>query len=191
VTESPRPPDLDELLAAMRHAAADPQSTILLAWLPRLRAMARRHLPTNSPLRRGFDSEDLQQEGLLQLVRSVAKFRGSTWPEFLAFVLAVLAQKTQQQARRQAVRRRELAPEVASETLAGPPATPSVDAMAAEDRARLRRLIGELPEPYRTTVQLRLDGVEPAVIARRLGVTDAALRQRLSRGLRLLQERWQ
>ncbi|MFY9344927.1 MAG: sigma-70 family RNA polymerase sigma factor [Planctomycetota bacterium] len=190
MTSPNRPDDLEQLLAAMQRAATDPDSTALLTWLPRLRTMAHKHLPVKSPLRAGFDSEDLVQEGMLQLVRSVHEFRGSTWPEFLAFVHAMLAQKTQQQARRHAVRQKEFAPEAASEDVPGPQPTPSVDAMAAEDRARVRRLVAELPEPYRTTLQLRLDGVEAGAIAVQLGITDLALRQRLSRGLRMLQERW-
>ena len=185
-----RPADLEELLGAMRAAANDPQSAVLLEWLPRLRRMARSHFPAHSPLRVGFDSEDLVQEGLLQLVRTVDAFRGTTWPEFLAFVHAVLAQKKGQHVRRHAVRQKEFAPEACSSSVAGPQATPSVDAMAAEDRAKVRRLVNELPEPYRTTMLLRLDGLDADALSARLGITAEALRQRLSRAVRLLQERW-
>src|SRR5436190_13889523 len=86
------PEDLRQLLSEIRRAAATPGAQVLIAWLPRLRAMARQHLPSQSPLRAGLDSEDLLQEGLLQLVRNVDRFRGSTWAEFLAFVHAILAQ---------------------------------------------------------------------------------------------------
>jgi RNA polymerase sigma factor (sigma-70 family) len=185
-----RPADLQELLAAMQRVAGDPHPAVLLEWLPRLRRMARAHLPPNSPLRIAGDSEDLLQEGLVQLVRKVDTFRGETWPEFLAFVHAVLAQKKGQQVRRHVVRQKEFAPVAESDTLSAEQPTPSVDAMAAEDRAKVRRLVQELSEPYRTTMQLRLEGHEPEAIAGQLGITAEALRQRLSRAVRMLQERW-
>ncbi len=55
---------------------------------------------------------------------------------------------------------------------------------------RLTDAVLELPEPYRTAVTLRhLDGLPPRGIARRLGWSVDATRQRLSRGLSLLRER--
>lgn len=162
----------------------------LLALVARLRAMARRHLPQQSPLRAGLDSEDLAQEGILQIVRHVDRFRGSTWPEFLAFVHAILVQKSGQAARRHAVRRAEFAATVASDQLAADRATPSVDAAAAEERQRLRSLVAALPEPYRAAVQLRLEGFDNLAIAARLGISGDATRQRLSRAVKLLQEQW-
>lgn len=152
--------------------------------------MARRHLTAGSALRAMIDSEDLLQEGLLQLVRTADQFRGGTWPEFLAFVHAVLAQKKVQQVRRHQVRANEFRDNVPNEDVPAVQPTPSVDMMAQEDRARLRQLIAGLAEPYRTTLQLRLEGVENQDLAQRLGITPEALRQRLSRAVRMLQERW-
>jgi DNA-directed RNA polymerase specialized sigma24 family protein len=170
------PDDLRQLLEEMRTMASAPTPGALLAWLPRLRAMARRHLPANSPLRAGFDSEDLLQEGLLQLVRTVEQFRGSTWGEFLAFVHSILAQKKGQQVRRHQVRQREFAPEASSDLLAATLPTPSVDAIAGEDRRRVRELVEAL--------------ADNDVLAQQLGIGPEALRQRLSRAVRMLQERW-
>ena len=184
------PEDLQQLLQELRAAATSPSNAALLQWLPRLRTMARRHLPAHSPLRVGLDSEDLLQEGLLHLVRNVDQFRGATWGEFLKFVHSILAQKKGQQFRRQQVRARELAPAAASEDLAEDGTTPSVDAMAAEDRRRVRQLVLELPEPYRTTMELRLAGLSNEELAQRLGLGAEALRQRLSRAVRMLKERW-
>jgi RNA polymerase sigma factor (sigma-70 family) len=184
------PEDLQQILQELRAVGASPSNVALLQWLPRLRAMARRHLPPQSPLRVGLDSEDLLQEGLLHLVRNVDQFRGATWGEFLKFVHSILAQKKGQQFRRQQVRARELAPAAASEDLAEDGTTPSVDAMAAEDRRRVRQLVLELPEPYRTTMELRLAGLSNEELAQRLGLGAEALRQRLSRAVRMLKERW-
>jgi len=191
MADSPqRPEDLQDLVDAMRALGAAPTVGALARFLPRLRKMARRHLPAASPARALIDSEDLLQESLLQLVRNVDQFRGGTWPEFLGFVHAILAQKKQQQARRQQVRASEFEPSTPQDSLPSAQATPSVDAMAQEDRLRLRDLIAALAEPYRTTMQLRLEGLDNAALARRLGVSAEALRQRLSRAVRMLQERW-
>lgn len=185
-----RPDDLQQLLAAMRALGAAPDAAALREFLPRLKSMARRHLTAGSALRAMIDSEDLLQEGLLQLVRTADQFRGGTWPEFLAFVHAVLAQKKVQQVRRHQVRANEFRDNVPNEDVPAVQPTPSVDMMAQEDRARLRQLIAGLAEPYRTTLQLRLEGVENQDLAQRLGITPEALRQRLSRAVRMLQERW-
>ncbi|MCH8947332.1 MAG: hypothetical protein IH789_06845, partial [Acidobacteria bacterium] len=40
-----------------------------------------------------MDSEDLTQDTLLHLVQHVQEFRGSTWPEFLAFVQSMIHQQ--------------------------------------------------------------------------------------------------
>ena len=185
-----RPDDLQQLVSAMSALGATPTAGALAEFLPRLRHMARRHLPAESSLRAMIDSEDLLQEGLLQLVRNVDQFRGGSWPEFLAFVHAILAQKKQQHARRHQVRAGEFDAAPAQDSLPSGQASPSVDAMAQEDRLRLRQLIGALAEPYRTTLQLRLEGHDNDEIARRLCISDEALRQRLSRAVRMLQERW-
>lgn len=184
------PEDLQQLLDDLRRVKASPSAAALLRWLPQLRAMARRHLPAQSPLRVGLDSEDLLQEGLLQLVRSVDQFRGASWGEFLRFVHSILAQKKGQQVRRQQVRQRELRSATSSEELAGATPTPSVDVMANEDRRRVRKLVDDLPEPYRATMQLRLSGLTNEELSAKLGIGGEALRQRLSRAVRMLKESW-
>lgn len=184
------PPDLLELLAELRGANTAVPTQFLLRVLPQFRSMVRKHLPPRSPLRLGLDSEDLLQEGLLQLVRQVDQFRGATWAEFLAFVHAILNQKTAQQARRQGVRQGELRSTAAVDSLPANQATPSVDAGAAEDRRRVQELVLGLAEPYRSTMRMRLEGLDNQTIAVRLGVADEVVRQRLSRAVKMVQERW-
>jgi RNA polymerase sigma-70 factor (ECF subfamily) len=182
------PEDLAALLCDLRSGAARGRGLLDLS--VRLRAMARRHLPGGSPLRFGLDSEDLAQEGLLQLVRHVDRFEGRSWPEFLAFARAVISQKASEAARRQSVRKAERGPSVASVDAATPDPTPSVDAMASEDRRRLRELVGTLPEIYRDAMSLRLEGCEIADVARSLDISEPAARKRLSRALQMMKERW-
>ena len=188
--EHPPPQDLIDLLSQLRGLKEASSAELLMTVLPQLRTMARKNLPSRSPLRLGFDSEDLLQEGLMQLVRQVETFRGTTWAEFLSFAHAIMTQKTAQQARRHTVRRNEFESTFDSSSLTSDDPTPSVNAQAAEDQKRVRLLVETLPEPYRLAIELRLQGMDNASIAERLGITDEAVRQRLSRAIKLLQERW-
>lgn len=70
------------------------------------------------------------------------------------------------------------------------PVTPSVVLASAEDRERLETWLEELPESPRAALRLRLDGIDYAGIARRLEVSEDNARQRVSRALRVLRERW-
>jgi RNA polymerase sigma-70 factor, ECF subfamily len=184
------PDDLAALLVELRGSRDSAPATLLFGLLPRLRAMARRHLPPHSPLRAGLDSEDLLQEGLLQLLQNVSQFRGTTWPEFLAFVHSILNQKAVNQVRRQRVRRAEFEPVAQAESLPAEQPTPSVDFAAAEDRRRVQRMVQQLPEPYRAAMLLRIEGLDNAEIAARFALPQDLVRQRLSRAVKLLQERW-
>lgn len=188
--ENSPPKDLVELQAQLRGLREAGPAELVTGLLPRLRAMVRKHLPPQSPLRLGLDSEDLMQEGLLQLVKQSENFRGNTWPEFLAFVERVLSQKSAQQARRHTVRRREFESQIEAATLPSKDPTPSVDASSSEDRRRVQKLVIDLPEPYRAAIQLRLEGLDNQSIAKKLGITDEAVRQRLSRAVKMLQDRW-
>lgn len=188
--EATPPQDLIELLDELRGLRQATSAELLTGLLPRLRSLARKNLPARSPLRLGFDSEDLLQEGMLQLVRQAETFRGTTWAEFLAFSHAILTQKTAQQARRHTVRRNELGSTFDSSTVPSDDPTPSVHASDAEDKKRVQLLIATLPEPYREAIELRLRGLDNTAIAERLHITDEAVRQRLSRAVKMLQERW-
>jgi RNA polymerase sigma factor (sigma-70 family) len=190
MTQPDLPQDLAALLAELRGVRDASVADLLVGLLPRLRHMARRHLPAHSPLRLGIDSEDLMQDGLLQLVNEVDRFRGGTWPEFLAFVHSLLAQKAAYQARRQRVRLKELNPTHAAADMAASQDTPSVNVSSSEDQARLRLLVEELADPYRTVMRLRLEGRDHGKIATTLGISGAAARQRLARAIKMIQERW-
>ena len=182
------PKDLATLIAALQEGGVGGSGLLELS--VRLRAMARRHLPGNSPLRLRLDSEDLAQEGLLQLVKNVHLFRGTTWAEFLAFVRTILSQKAGQEARRQSVRKGERQSIVDQPAIATSDPTPSVDAMGAEDRRRLKALVDELPSDYRVALSMRLDGLDNHAIAEQLGLSADGVRKRLSRAVYMLKGKW-
>lgn len=63
-------------------------------------------------------------------------------------------------------------------------------AIASEERARLLAALDELPAETRAVIVLRyLEGLDAPRIADELGLSPDAVRQRLSRALRLLRER--
>ena len=70
------------------------------------------------------------------------------------------------------------------------PVTPSVIAMGREERERLRSLIDDLPRSLGSVLQLRLDGMDYAEIANEVGLSEANARQRVSRCIKVLRERW-
>lgn len=184
------PPDLAELLAELRGLRESASSERIQAMLPRLRSMVRKNMPNRSPLRLGIDSEDLLQESLIQLVRQLDSFRGASWGEFLSFVQAILSQKTAQQARRHQLRKNEFASAGGSTEVPSADPTPSVDASRAEDKLRVQSLVRSLPSKYRRPIEMRLSGHGNDFIAKELGLTDEALRQRMSRAMTMLKSRW-
>lgn len=186
------PADLAEVLALLRAPQQAHGVPKVLEVMASLRLKARRGLPATAPLRRQIDSEDLVQDTVVDLMEAVHRFRGSTWPEFLAFANAVLAQRTTHQRRRAQVRAAELSPaqNTSEEELPGTTATPSVDAAHLEDKAKLARLIDALPADHRRVLRLRLEGLDGPAIAQRLELGEDAVRQRLSRALAMLRQNW-
>ena len=61
--EATPPPVLIELLDELRGLSQATSAELLTGLLPRLRSLARKNLPAKSPLRLGFDSEDLLPKG--------------------------------------------------------------------------------------------------------------------------------
>lgn len=159
----------------------------------RLRAMASRDLKPGDQLRRVMDSEDVAEDALLDLVVALPSFRGSTWPEFLGFAEAILRRRVINHARHhhaaiRDVARQEPLPAAEPPHVATP--TPSDAAARGESRQRIMTLVEGLPEVYRAVVRLRLDGQDYSAIAAALGIAEPAARQRMSRALDLLKERW-
>jgi RNA polymerase sigma factor (sigma-70 family) len=153
--------------------------------------MAHARLGKNDLLRQALDSEDLAQDALVQLIQHVERFRGTTWREFFAFVISILAQRKTDLARfhtreKRTVDRVELANREGDRS----PAAPSVIVSHGEDRDRLRALVGGLPESLRWALELRLDGMGYDEIGAAAEISTANARQRVSRALGILKQRW-
>src|SRR5688572_15136995 len=129
----------------------------------------------------GGEGEDLAQDAWVRLLaRPVpALTRPRAW---LASVLRNAARMRTREHERRSARERRAAPEHA----------PSTDELAA--RAELEHLavraVLALEEPYRAALLLRYaQGLEPADIARALGVPASTVRNRIARGLEQVRAR--
>jgi RNA polymerase sigma-70 factor, ECF subfamily len=141
---------------------------------------------------RGFcrnpqDAEDLMQEVLVSLMRSIGTFRGdaslSTWTH-------VVARRACARLRKRGSRHLAL-----DELPAGaePPAATSAEPPARHERRRLgealERAIAALPMAQREVVVLRdVEGLPAAEVGRVLGLGERAVKSRLHRGRLALRE---
>ena len=181
---------LQQVLKLFRACKTEPSGKEVQELMVGLRAISRRHLPSSSPLRNGLDSEDLAQEGVLQLIANLDRFRGNTLGEFFAFASAVINQQAAKQARWQKVRKLELRSYEDAQDHATDLNTPSKDAIQEEETQRAKKLVHELPEPYRETVLLRFEGKSYTEIANILSVSEEVVRKRFSRALKIIQSQW-
>lgn len=126
------------------------------------------------------DADDLAQEAWLRArTAPPERFAGAaTLRAWLAAVTRRLARDGRRSRRRRAERERRTARAEAE----------AVDVVERSARAEaLVHAVRALDEPYRTAVLLRyLDGLPSAVLAERTGVSEVAVRKRLSRGLERL-----
>jgi RNA polymerase sigma-70 factor (ECF subfamily) len=122
------------------------------------------------------DADDLVQATFVAAIERAERFDAARplWP----WLVGILAHEAKE-LRRRTGRRPD--PERLS---AAAPTRPDESAEAAEIAERVGRAVDDLPEPFRQVVALRVvHGLEPAQIARALGIPAATARSRLHRGL--------
>ncbi len=128
-------------------------------------------------------AEDILQDTyLLALERPPSRARRGI--ELWAWLRRVVRTMARQHFRTERRRR------VREQRASGPERAPSFvdELLVAERAATVRSILCELPEPYGSTLQLRLlEGMEPKDIARLQGIPPATVRMRLTRGLRKVQ----
>jgi len=149
--------------------------------------LVRRHEPLVRGLARRFTRGEAEAQDVVQDVFLRAFDRLSTLrePARLRPWLARLAvQRGLTLGRRRGVEKAALPALAREEAVAG------VEPEAAEERARLLAALDELPAETRAVVVLRyLEGLDAPRIAETLQLSPEAVRQRLSRALRLLREK--
>jgi RNA polymerase sigma-70 factor (ECF subfamily) len=176
------------LLTRLRAGDATAYDDLVRAYSPRMLAVTRRILHSED------DAKDAVQDAFLSAFRGLASFSGgsllSTWLHRIAVNAALMKLRT---------RRRK--PERSIETLLpvyledGHHAEdfhewnlPADKAMLrAEQRAVIRKCIGELPESYRTVLIMRdIEELDTDETAERLGLTPNAVKIRLHRARQAL-----
>jgi RNA polymerase sigma-70 factor (ECF subfamily) len=166
-----------------------------------LRLLARLNL--GRLLRSKIDPSDVVQETMLRAHRHAPQFRGSTRPEWEAFLRRILASTLADAARhymrdkRDAALERSLEAELEASSgrleswLTDHEASPSEQVRRQELLAKLAESLARLPEAQRTALELRYLHQPPcslADIAMDLGRTEKAVAGLLCRGLQELRE---
>ncbi len=195
------PSQINRLLPAFRAGDRTAGDALLRHYEPWLRLLARVQVETH--FRAKFDPSDIVQQTMLEAVRSLSQFRGTTEAEFTAWLRQILAHALAHEIRRyRGTRKRDLECEVpldkeltnASQRLGDIlPATgtsPSQVLVKHEQQVLLAQALERLPEDYREVIVLRnLEGLSHEEIAKRLGRNSGAVRMLWVRALaRLTQE---
>lgn len=137
------------------------------------------------------DRRDLLQATLVQVLRRIGSFRGDA--SFSTWLFRVTANEALMLLRSQRRHRARLAEGVSYDDLAALPdeadRLPEERVLAAERTRRVRHALGELPDGYRDVVELHYEGgLGLHDIARRLAITESAVRSRLHRARGKLRE---
>jgi RNA polymerase sigma-70 factor (ECF subfamily) len=188
------------LLAAVRAGNAARQGELLVRYERWLRVLA--HVQIESRFNGKFDTEDIVQQTLLEAVRALPQFRGTTEAELLAWLRQVLAHVLAHEVRRWGgTLKRDLGREVPLEqsiaessrrlrdVVAAPGPSPSRCASEHEQELLLAEALARLPEDYRQVVLLRhIEGLSHEEAARRMNRTPGAVRMLWVRALARLKE---
>jgi RNA polymerase sigma-70 factor (ECF subfamily) len=124
-------------------------------------------------------AEDIRQDVFLKVQKQLVKLRDFDKIESWVYRIARNAVVDHYRARRETTE--------VSETLPEPP--PADDAPLSGLRVVLRRMVDDLPEPYREAVVLtELEGLTQKELADRLGISHSGAKSRVQRGRMQLKE---
>jgi RNA polymerase sigma-70 factor (ECF subfamily) len=188
-------PSILHLLEAVRRGDAAAQAEVLGRYEPWLKLLAR--LQIDSQFQGKFSDSDVVQQTLLEACRDLAKFRGATEAELLAWLRQILAHVFAHEVRRyrgtqQRAIDREISLEEAlarssqrlGDVLVESGSSPSVKVMQREQEVLLADVLAKLPEEYREVIILRnLEGLSHEEVARRMGRSAGAVRMLWVRAL--------
>lgn len=131
-------------------------------------------------------SEDLAQETFISAWKSLS---GMNEPEKLAPWLCQIARHKTLDSQRASSREKGRLGHLFHIPAGRTPASPPQEALAAEERELLWRILSELPQPYRETMVLYYrQRQSTAAVAHAMETTEEAVRQRLARGREMLRE---
>jgi RNA polymerase sigma-70 factor (ECF subfamily) len=140
-----------------------------------------------------IDDSDLIQDALLEAHRSFPSFRGTTVAEFVVWVRRITLRTAARSLRRSSPGGKPDAGEARAENLldliADSGSSPSALAIRQEQATRITEALARLPDVMQQVLLARhVDGLPHAVIAERLGRTEAAVRVLYVRALYRLRE---
>lgn len=177
----------ETLLSRLRSGEAAAYEELVRAETGRLLAVTRRILPTEE------DARDAVQDAFMFAFRSLARFQGqsrlSTWLHRIAVNAALMRLRTRRRKREE-----PLDPLLPTYLDDGHHAErfaswddPTDLIERAENKALVRRMIGELPDGYRTVLLLRdIEGLDTEETAKLLETTPNAVKVRLHRARQAL-----
>jgi RNA polymerase sigma-70 factor, ECF subfamily len=183
-------PEDAALLTRLRAGEAAAFEELVRAETGRLLAVTRRILPTEE------DARDAVQDAFLFAFRSLDRFQGqarlSTWLHRIAVNAALMKLRTRRRKHEES-----LEPLLPTYLDDGHHAErfaqwddPVEKIAQAENKALVRRLIGELPDAYRTVLLLRdIEGLDTEETAKVLDTTPNAVKVRLHRARQALRTR--
>lgn len=177
----------EALLSRLRSGEAAAFEELVRVETGRLLAVTRRILPTEE------DARDAVQDAFLFAFRSLDRFQGhsrlSTWLHRIAVNAALMRLRTRRRKREEPLE--PLLPTYLDDGHHAERFASWVDPAdlieRAENKALVRRLIGELPDGYRTVLLLRdIEGLDTEETAKLLETTPNAVKVRLHRARQAL-----
>jgi len=194
-----RPPIEDEIARA-RSGDGHALGNLLERFREPLRRLSRRHM--GAALSRRLDASDVVQQTFLEAHLSIGRFRGTSEPEFVAWLRHILDCNLADAARGHLATGKRAAAREASlddsrdagaalhRRLASSQSSPSLRAIRLEQAARFLESLDLLPPDQREAVRLRhVEGWPLDRIALRLGRSPEAAAGLLKRGLQALRAR--
>ena len=164
---------------------------------PYLKALVRRNVGTQ--LAGKVDDSDIVQQSMIRAVDKFGDFEGAHVAQWQAWLVAIVKNETRNTVRYWHQQRRdahlERKPVNGSNTNwdpSGDGSTPSRIAMRRERAARLMETISKLPEEQQNLIHWRhFENLPHQTIAERLGISEAAARQRWKSVLEKLNRLWE
>jgi RNA polymerase sigma-70 factor, ECF subfamily len=188
------------LLAAYRAGNREAGNHLLGRFVPWLKLLAR--LQWESRFRAKWDPSDVVQQTLIEAVNAFPRFRGTSEPEFVAWLRQILAHALAHEVRRYAgTQKRDVDVEVSFDAQLSQTSERLGDRLAASDTLPGQRMdrrerevllaaaLERLPEDYREVIVLRhFEGLSHEAVAERLGRQSGAVRMLWVRALARLRQ---
>ncbi len=141
------------------------------------------------------DASDVVQRALLQAVEQIDSFQGKTTAEWRSWLSAIARNKALDSHRYWQSGKRDLQRVVGVndvvQTLTSAEKSPSSVAIGIENAGRLELALSRLEPDDRQIIEYRqFEGLDHSSISERMGITEAASRQRLKTALERLRKAW-